>query len=455
MTNKRVMARLLSPVLVVWFAIMPYREARAVPMAIPILIAGLNSSGGVAIADLAAASLSALIGGTIVALAITPQQADAPTLRLPTTSAASDNAIKPPDAPQTVPPEKYVWIVDRGGIQADTQQSALDQFCVSWEGTGSTCGGGTCSTGSASIGNNRMSCAIDQYGLLGDATQIWRKGICPNGTTEVYDDSGAVSACTVTDARAVQADGNLDFARNGSTFVALPDKDTDKSKLPFVLQSNAFLTSGTDAHGNPQTVTLQPLSTGGSLLIVRTERTDADGQKFIDRQIVQISAVGAVTTGSEANATGQGSYVDPATGTYVITEAGATSPTQTGTDTGTGSQSITFPSDYARQGEAAAAATGIVAGLDTLHQDLTKTAEAPGDPVYDKEYTGFGDTFHGLLSWQLPGHSSECPTGSFSAFGTVYTLDAHCTLMQSHEGTIRASMVAAWSLLALFIVLRA
>jgi hypothetical protein len=122
---------------------------------------------------------------------------------------------------------------------------------------------------------------------------------------------------------------------------------------------------------------------------------------------------------------------------------------------GAASNSVTFPSDYARQGEAASAASAVNAQI----AHLGESSAAPAEPVVPAA-SGFADvffpsTFSNLTAWQLPGHASQCPTSSFSAFGQSFTIDAHCGLLADHSAPLEAAMVVVWSLLALFIVLRA
>lgn len=117
----------------------------------------------------------------------------------------------------------------------------------------------------------------------------------------------------------------------------------------------------------------------------------------------------------------------------------------TGTGTGTGTNTTTFPSDYARQGE-------VNAGVDKL---LFTGNPPPLDPSVSSTWTDFGNTFNSLTAWTLPGHSSVCPTSSFTAFDKSFTFDAHCQLINDHFALLSNAMVVVWSIAALFIVLRA
>lgn len=115
---------------------------------------------------------------------------------------------------------------------------------------------------------------------------------------------------------------------------------------------------------------------------------------------------------------------------------------------------IVFPSDYARQGEAQQAADSINVKLDKM----LEASPAPVDPTVPDPggYTDFGTTFSSLLGWQLPGHTSQCPTAAFNTpWNTAYTIDSHCQLITNHWSALQAAMAVVWTIIALFIVLRA
>jgi hypothetical protein len=126
-----------------------------------------------------------------------------------------------------------------------------------------------------------------------------------------------------------------------------------------------------------------------------------------------------------------------------------------------GSSPVIFPNDYARTGEAAAAANILAPKLDTLHQDLSVVANV-ADPLEVDQATmpTFGTTFDNLKAWNLPAHASTCPAPDIdlsSVFGAghVYHFNAHCQLVQDHFAALQAAMMVCWSLMAMFVVLRA
>ena len=120
---------------------------------------------------------------------------------------------------------------------------------------------------------------------------------------------------------------------------------------------------------------------------------------------------------------------------------------------------VQFPSDYARQGEAQSAATSITDALGAKIDKITETGADPADPLqpatseFDQAF--FQGTFTNLLGWQLPGHSSQCPTSGFTWNGEAYVIDSHCQLVQDHFSALSTVMAVVWTVLALFILLGA
>jgi hypothetical protein len=61
----------------------------------------------------------------------------------------------------------------------------------------------------------------------------------------------------------------------------------------------------------------------------------------------------------------------------------------------------------------------------------------------------------GLRGFQVPGHQATCPTADFAVWGRSFSVHAHCDILERNREAIRFSAIAAWALLALFIVLAA
>jgi hypothetical protein len=60
-----------------------------------------------------------------------------------------------------------------------------------------------------------------------------------------------------------------------------------------------------------------------------------------------------------------------------------------------------------------------------------------------------------LKNFSVPSHISVCPVASFTVLGNEYRFQVHCDLIEQHRELIETTMVLAWALIALGIVLRA
>lgn len=72
--------------------------------------------------------------------------------------------------------------------------------------------------------------------------------------------------------------------------------------------------------------------------------------------------------------------------------------------------------------------------------------------------SSFDSAFSGLRGWQLPAHTSTCPAPvvDLSSIGLrSYTIDAQCTIANQYFGALASIMAVVYSIIALFIVLRA
>ena len=60
-----------------------------------------------------------------------------------------------------------------------------------------------------------------------------------------------------------------------------------------------------------------------------------------------------------------------------------------------------------------------------------------------------------LLGYSPSSFSGECPSSSWEMLGYSFTIDAGCALWDQISGILSDSMLAVWSITALFIVLSA
>lgn len=209
--------------------------------------------------------------------------------------------------------------------------------------------------------------------------------------------------------------------------------------------------------------TYQALPSGRSQVQMLSYNAATDSTSYTT---IEFSAPNATT--GQATIEGVSSSSVPGGGSLQGTSPGGVGAVGTGgsmtsggmtSGSGSGTGGATFPSDYARHGEATTAANGIKDAVGTLHGDLTGTTTT-GDPVEPTsgDMPGWGSTFSSLLGWQLPAHGSSCPTPSldlaFMGLGS-HSMTMHCTLINNHFDALNAAMMVVWTVLALFVVLRA
>lgn len=128
---------------------------------------------------------------------------------------------------------------------------------------------------------------------------------------------------------------------------------------------------------------------------------------------------------------------------------------------GTGQNGSGWPDDYARAGEAAAAAGQINSHIDALKgsvdgiKDKLTDSQSLNDPTLPAWSDPWGNAFDSLKGWQLPGHTASCPAPSFDWNGHSYAISTHCQLWSDHADTLAGAMVVVWLVAALFLILRA
>lgn len=277
-----------------------------------------------------------------------------------------------------------------------------------------------------------------------EATVRFVPGTCPTG----YTAQG--SGCNKQSDEAVP-DNKQDIKAAGSppayTPVANDADSASPTKVPVVQPlPNQVVIPTQSGSGMPQQVT-GTINPTGSTVQIQEQVTLTGGATGVKTTILTFDAAGN-HIGTSVNTTGGamtgGSTSGGSDGTYTAPSGGA------------GSGSSPFPNDYAKTGEAAAAASGIKEKLDTIHDDLTKTDNgASGDadvPVYQN---GFGSTFTNLTGWQLPAHASACPAGSVTFFDHSFTFDSHCAIFDQVKPQMSVVFIAIWLMMSTIVVLRA
>lgn len=268
----------------------------------------------------------------------------------------------------------------------------------------------------------------------------------------------SVNICNLTDAKLVTQDKRQNVSRAGNVMsVTLGD-------LHGVLSANVLTTTnsndtvsiaGTGTSGQPMQTNFVATPSGTTILQSQ-QMADSAGNTYVQTVTATVDLNGTVTSASQSSSN-TSLQPDPNNSSLLVPVAnpsGSISANPTATGGG-------FPNDYARAGEAAAAAATINAKLDTLHHDLSDTTTVV-DPLAVDPTTmpSFGTTFDNLKAWNLPAHASTCPAPDIdlsSVFGAghVYSFNAHCQLVQDHFAALQAAMMVCWSLMAMFVVLRA
>ncbi|MBI5658378.1 MAG: hypothetical protein HZC43_02250 [Nitrosomonadales bacterium] len=359
----RVVARLLLPFFLVWSLAVPRPAYAVLPLIAPVALSFLNAAGAVVTTDAAAAAASALIGGVAIALILsTPGD----TLnvngqvRLPLTASTPPAALPAPVAAATVTATASVaWSFTCSGASgvAVSLQAAGEAY-VSAMNASSACNGGGAYVYRVDPSSTATVIRIS-YSLYGGP---WSSPYVPSPGPFVetltcssgYALSG--STCNLSNPRAAAPDKKQDFQRGGNAFQAYDGDDKpagfDGHISTTSTVGDTVTVSGVDSAGNPVRFSIQALSSGGSLVSQSVQRVDANGSTYTHHRIVSVDTGGTVTSDS-ANDTAQTFAYNSATNQYDL--SGSAAPVAPPAST-----NINLPTDYARSGEAAAAAQTII-----------------------------------------------------------------------------------------------
>lgn len=249
--------------------------------------------------------------------------------------------------------------------------------------------------------------------------------------------------CVLENAYAAKKDGNCDFKREDYKYVSLDDVDcysTDGNTAGTLQADGSLLVTGKDSAGRAYYYQVYPNSLSGTS-VRQVQQTQIDQTPYVQERLVTTYADGTVVA-VESSAT---------PGLVDTTDKALTNP-NTAKETQTGSG---WPSDYARQGEAATAAKQIT---DTL----LKTADAPADPDlgnYEYKDRPLKDALKTMVAFQWPSTAGTCAplAFDFTLFGYRFTPSSNyqCEWFSEHGYILRAAMMAGFAALSLFILLRA
>lgn len=470
---RKLLTRALFPFFFLWCCIMPRLAYSGVPAAIPVLqafagagtqvaslpsMAAANAAAGVAANDAVFAAASGLgmvdllgaaglvavgasigyiaMGGLVDGLSRIPLSSD-PALQLAAPVAPS---VNPAPVLSTI-----YQIYDANGLGGKYgSYPTQDAACAASGGTmGQYMGQAVCNYPPSACGVAVFCSPAGSFSSM------------PSATTSTCSSGYAVSGnfCVLSDARLAVNDGALDLSKDASGFHILPDINAVQNSKPTILPSGAVTLAGLTPAGQPAQITISPMSNGGTQIQTNlqsnqgTTSTVTSANYTLDPAGVVTSASGGTQAASLP--------IDPATQT-----SPGVNPTQ-GTQVNPAQNPFIFPSDYARSGEAQTAANTINPKLDKLHDDLSITTPV-SDPVLPDPATmpTFGTTFDSIIGWRVPGHSSVCPKPSVDLSnilgpGHIYTLESHCTLADQYFPDIRNAAIVAWTIMALFLILRA
>lgn len=430
MIKKRMKALALAGVFLLC-SVVPVRQANAVlPIAIGMTMQAFGAGGSLVSANLLTAGVSALIGGTIFALGLTPSDMGDGTnpvgLRIPTI----DDPVK---SDQAMP-----VLNNAPAIKPMQEISGYSTGCLGAEVYFGPSLSDACSAGGGTVFNNGTN----------DYCGSSRAGCGTNATTRYVVPAGygncTASGCVLLSPRAAAPDQKYDVIRTSAGY-QLPTDLQEADSLPsYVTGSNGVVrVAGKDSAGNPVMIEYAVSPDGTKTYIRHYTQTESGGQTVVKTQTVTIDANSGAVTGG-VGGVNAGSIDGLGTGnTTIVNNGAAVAPAD-----------IVFPSDYARTGEASSAANVVKTAVDALAEPL-KNTETLNDPTVPDYVDPWNSTFSMLKGWSLPGHSSSCPVGSFEWNGGLYAIDAHCQLVADHFGVIQAAMSVVWVVLALFVVLGA
>lgn len=291
---------------------------------------------------------------------------------------------------------------------------------------------------------------------------------CPKG----YVNNGSV--CSLDNPRQVQDDKTCDILFKNGQFSTAGDMNcassADGSSLQPLIRDGNIIAYGTNSDGQPIMWTVTPGVQGATVesywYVRQSEQIQTDIGTMVKTTTVAISPdTSTITSVSSSTSPGSISFpsgsgspgVAPSIPTVTDPVTNPTSPENTPTvNTPPGLDTIVFPNDYARTGEASKAADKIVDKLDSFSNPAEPTQsdpEIPDDSNFDNSF--FKNVFDPLLGWKLPSHESICPVANFALFNQNYVMDAHCLIAENNRAALSSIMMVAWVLAALFIVLKA
>lgn len=230
------------------------------------------------------------------------------------------------------------------------------------------------------------------------------------------------------------------------------DPDWDKKSLQEFADNKQVVFTGTNDKGEASRVVLN--AADKNLSVYTDVETSINGKPAVVRNSIAINPL----TGEAVNTEG---LTRPGVGLESV--ALPADSALSGTDSPVGA----WPDDYARQQTLSSVDIGVgrVANSTEAIKDLLEKKDDVADPDMPDQgdiqaQLSYFDQFKELLSWRMPNVAVTCPKLEYQNVISGYTfdirVDAHCNLMTpEHIKMLDNIMIAAWTILALFIILGA
>lgn len=410
-------------------------------------------------ASYALGALAGLIG--LAGLYLNIPDADGNSARIPV---ANNPAAMPPPpvAEPTAPGEPTLQCQSSaiGGVYPSI--SAICSALASAQNS-QLCGGIGSSMSASCVGVSESgfqvssTCTLENGNVIGPNVGSYSAGCasgpdaCPPGYSWIGNQ------CALTNPREAKPDKNCDVGLSGGSYTGMGDVDcpsgplVDHGKPVPVIRDGGerILVPGQDSQGRPMIIEIQRSPDGSHRTITSSVQ---EGTNVRQTSITVDSEDGTIVDATNRVNPGQ-ITIPTSSPTDPNTVSSPTTTPRVSTDTSRAPE-INFPDDYSREPTLQATKTAV----QQIHEDLTKT-ESTDDPTVSgsSEFNDafFNGTFNALKGWNLPGHTSTCPVGSFNWNSVSYSIDAHCQLVTTHFDALRAAMTVVWTLVALFVVLRA
>lgn len=444
MTNKfRVyLARVLLPIIFITAAGFPSASYAYVPEVIggyglpaaEIPLGGSAASLG-AIDIFAAASFIA-VGAAISYFTIDVLVGDHyDVVRIPLTNDPTKQ-IAPPTAPSTALPTG-MWIAIANGVSSSGYGSTPQQACADFMSNFTFC----CQLSTVTAVDSTHGYCGASFNAGGSDNPQYAQYFATTGCPAGYI-AGTGAECVLDNARQAVSDHVCDFQRTGNSLAMLDDIDCQSviQSLGLICTSTQCSVIGNGLSGKKRMVIVRNSPDGGSI-ISSYEEQDFEGQTVVENTNVSVGGGGAATAVDTGTSTGSipidgtepqpGTpiVIDPITGEPVPTPPVDPTPEPLPPASGV---AITLPTDYARQGEAADAATQISNSVSSAATQITNADDARmgdipvGEPTIPN--TNIPITFTPVDFSSAAG----CPADiSFSVFGSTYGISYGplCNLM--------------------------